>query len=264
MARGKLLTEEQKVLIRHRIAAGQTDNDIARAMDVNSSSVHYLRSRIAEARDAREDSEETKSLKDLLLRTVAEQGPIPTVPDLLHRARGGGGRDNFGAHEVTHILYSLNKQGYVKFGTDKRKASGAQGEHLINIEATARGYGKAGFGSGPAAARRERARAAAAEERANLARSGPVEQVRPPDPKPDPVPEPEPVPSEPEWPLLEALLEKEAHRVAGLAAYEAAIAALDGVAGLDIINTLKGRASIVASSISQIEHEYMRYAEAHP
>lgn len=83
------------------------------------------------------------SLRTRILRQVAKGGPYPTLSDLMNDMRTE--RDNFGAHEVTHLLFSLSKSGCVKFRENKRVATSSSNAALENIEATQRGYDQAGY-----------------------------------------------------------------------------------------------------------------------
>lgn len=59
------------------------------------------------------------SLKNRLLQAIVEQGPLAGVPELIEAIRRPS--DSFGPHEVTHLIYSLNKQGYVSFKAGRGK-----------------------------------------------------------------------------------------------------------------------------------------------
>lgn len=126
MARGKLLTEEQKEEVRQRLARGEPNAAIVRAMGVSSSSVSYLNKQ-------QQSNGVDESLKQRLLKAICEEGPFDGVPELMAEVRSGPSDQSFGPHEVTHILYSLNKQNKVSF---RRARRGSATEALTHIAAT--------------------------------------------------------------------------------------------------------------------------------
>lgn len=81
------------------------------------------------------------SLKTRMMRAIAEQGPFAGVPELINAIRSGPKDQSFGGHEVTHILYSLNKQGCIAFRTSRK---GSPASLIQDIRATSAGYASAG------------------------------------------------------------------------------------------------------------------------
>lgn len=62
------------------------------------------------------EKEASDSLRTRILSAVCRSGPFADVLTLMKDLRRPGDpRDNFGAHEVTHIIKSLNKQGLVTY-----------------------------------------------------------------------------------------------------------------------------------------------------
>lgn len=91
------------------------------------------------------------SLRQRLLKKICESGPYPDVLTLMRDTRRAGDpRDNFGAHEVVHIIRrSLNVAGLVDYVEDR------QG-NVTKIRATERGYEAAGYGTRYREVRRQR------------------------------------------------------------------------------------------------------------
>lgn len=82
------------------------------------------------------------SLRKRIMRAVALHSPVDDVDQLigyLVAERPGAVHH----HEVTHLLYGLNKDGCLKFRENKRDAR-AGTAHLQRIEVTDRGYDSAG------------------------------------------------------------------------------------------------------------------------
>lgn len=77
------------------------------------------------------------SLKQRLLRVICEQGPFDDSMEVMKAARSGPKDTSFGIHEVVHLLYSLNKQGLIKF---KANRGASKTDSLTHLEATERGY----------------------------------------------------------------------------------------------------------------------------
>jgi hypothetical protein len=119
MAKGTAATAQQVEEIQRLRAEGVAIMDIASKVGVSRDSVMKYSS----------PAVETDSGRIRLLRAVAENGPtdvdelVELVPDL-------------DKHNVTHLLYSLSKNGYVSFREVK---SNGTGSHLERIYATGRG-----------------------------------------------------------------------------------------------------------------------------
>lgn len=90
------------------------------------------------------EKEQTETLRQRILKTVAEDGPFQDVLTLMRAMRRPGDpNDNFDSHEVTHIIKSLNKQGLVTY-VERRSAGG--GLEIPNrITITNRGCDAAGL-----------------------------------------------------------------------------------------------------------------------
>lgn len=86
------------------------------------------------------------SLKARLLKAITVNGPFAGVPELMEFVRRPGSGDSFGAHEVTHLLYSLNKQGYIKYKTGR---SGTKTDLLTDIVPTAKAKAEHGIPAQP-------------------------------------------------------------------------------------------------------------------
>lgn len=86
------------------------------------------------------------SLKRRLLRAIVELGPYPDIKSLMQDVRSGPGDQSFGAHEVAHLIWSLQKQGFVRFNESKKKAS-LGSTALSAIRATPMGEQEVGLGS---------------------------------------------------------------------------------------------------------------------
>jgi hypothetical protein len=80
------------------------------------------------------DNEE-QSLKRRIMLTIARQGPLENVDALLPYLHATPG-DHSSAHEVTHLLWSLQKQGRVRF---RQIRNGTSGGELRTITATPAG-----------------------------------------------------------------------------------------------------------------------------
>lgn len=80
---------------------------------------------------------EFKSMKALMLQLVVENDGYGNVRALLDDMRGKH-PGNLGTHEVTHVLYALQKQGLVKAQQDRR-SRGTKTPLLSNIQPTKAG-----------------------------------------------------------------------------------------------------------------------------
>lgn len=83
------------------------------------------------------------SLKNRLLKQIGVGGPYGTLLELMQALREP--RDNFGAHEITHLLFSLNKQGLIRFRENKRVATSSANAALEQIECTRQGFAACGL-----------------------------------------------------------------------------------------------------------------------
>lgn len=84
---------------------------------------------------------QSDSLRTRVLRCIAEDGPVEDIQALIKSIRRPGNRaDNFGQHEITHIVKALNGQGLVKY-VESRGTVGIP----TRIEATRQGFEAAGL-----------------------------------------------------------------------------------------------------------------------
>lgn len=89
------------------------------------------------------EREQRSSLRQRILRALTTDGPFDDVLTLMKHMRQPG--DNFGSHEVTHIIHSLNEQGFV---THKEVRRGTV-RIPTKIAITDRGARESGLGPEP-------------------------------------------------------------------------------------------------------------------
>lgn len=89
------------------------------------------------------EKDQRDSLRKRILRALCAEGDFPDVLTMMAFMRRPD--DNFGSHEVTHIIKSLKQQGFVTFRDNR------QGSTIIpvNIGITDRGIKEAGLGPMP-------------------------------------------------------------------------------------------------------------------
>lgn len=210
------------------------------------------------------------SLKLRLLKAICEAGRIETVAELMEATKNGGPADNFGAHEVTHLLYSLNKDGLIKF-RERKNSAVSTGSVLHKLEATPAGFARVGA-KAPirvvGGLRKSHARDVPLnrEDRTDFRTHGQqairdaavVTEAAQPSTNEDVAPVRE-------WPLLKELRER-AEAVAGLAlranALADAAAVLDGIDPEESERLLERAAELEArAGLSPLEREYLAFAE---
>ena len=132
MPKGMLATAEQISEIQRLRADGILITQIASKVGVSKDTVMKYTS----------PAQETDSGRVRLLRAVCENGPTD-VDELTELA------PDLDKHNLTHLLYSLSKNGYVTFREVKRDGTGT---HLERITATRRGLNYAGLPVKPTSA----------------------------------------------------------------------------------------------------------------
>lgn len=173
----------------------------------------------------------TESSRVRILSAIASEGPFGTLDDLMRSIPDVDG------HNMMHLLYALSKDGLVRFREQKMGAH----QRLVDIEATKRGYFRAGVPARPVVAEVGRAKAAPSQHPGDgtdfrnhhsRAEGGPIErrfviedalapgEVVLPTRAPEPAPEPEAAPRGTEsvpgdrparWPITRALFARFQH-----------------------------------------------------
>lgn len=121
------LSEETLAAIRGRRDAGETPQEIAKALGLGVSTVYHKLAQMKPKPWAGTDGDvfareqaTHQSLRDGILEELETNGPADDTDDLIARMRfNGRGRANVSAHEVQHVLHALRKQGRVSFRGDQ-------------------------------------------------------------------------------------------------------------------------------------------------
>ncbi len=202
--------------IRQMDRDGVSARSTAKQLKLSEATVHKYR------RAGRADS-----LKARLLKTIVQRGPFSTLRALTEAVRQPN--DNFDQHEVTHLLFRLNKDGCVKFV--ERSNNG-----LEHIAATAQGVGAA-FRVQPQVA------STVAEAPAPIVEEAVAVQ---------------------EWPQLQQLrirlAELKGMAVKAAAYYDAATA-LESVDPEESERLLRRAEEVGGTPLSAVEAEYLRFAD---
>jgi hypothetical protein len=85
------------------------------------------------------------SLRIRLLKAIASESTVDDVETLIKLVRTGSNDAGTDPHNVVHLLWTLNKAGYIAFRENKSRKSGAQNAHLERIRVTPRGLEAAGM-----------------------------------------------------------------------------------------------------------------------
>lgn len=240
MSKQRELSEETLAAIRGRRDAGESAQEIAKALGLGVSTVYakLAQMRADEGADqaVARMTQQRVSLRQGILEELTYHGPADDTDDLIARLRiHGRGRPNVSAHEVQHVLHGLRKQGRVSFRGDQN------GSVVLLKAITRRGV------SAPEESTRQTE---------GVASSVAVPQGPETSPQPEAVTGPSDVLVYPELARL---------RMASVASerYLQAASLLDGIDGNEDTVAALFEAAATADHLTAAEREYLRYAEEH-
>lgn len=288
--------EQDRQNIRDLMASGLSGTALRVASGMKQSSFYDRLKEVKEIGTAVPDQPpvtiESDSLRTRLLRAIVEDGPFGDARALSKFIRKP--TDNYGLHEVMHILFALNKDGLVAMTEQTR---GSQKE-LTNIRPRAAAYRVFGYTShvmaqevgsknGPAShyggetpARDQRDATDFRNHRSNT-KGGPITrrkvapeprqnervvddidvQAEPASPEASDPRNPwtAPVATVQTWPVLEALRSRQTQDVKNAQAAELLMAAAELTGDITL---LERAADLTESVLSEAEVEYLAYANA--
>jgi hypothetical protein len=223
MPTGTRISEETRDTVRRLALGGKTPREIAEETGLNYWTTYDMVKR-PERAAARKGE---RSLKSRVLRVVRSENRPWDVREIIELLRADASESRaVGTHEVTHLLYSLQKQGALSVKTERIGR-----RELIRVTPTAR-----------------------QRPSVKLSRTTSV------------TPASAPVVEAPTWPELDrikqtAVMQRQAHRHAELL-LEAA-ASLEGVDKAEAERLMARAHEVSGPPLSVAELEYLRYAERH-